>query len=230
MNAALTVIFQPFIFLIEQGYSLYLFMTDSQGLAILLTSATFSIAIFPLQRWCKRYESGISARYEKMKVDVALLDSGLRGEKRFNQIEKIYAKHGYHPIQSILLGLSFFVAIPFLIASLLIFNQPVMLTGASFLFIADLSLPDSTLHLGEMTVNLLPILLFVFTYIDAWFRYRDSPSTKNRFLLISIVLMVLVYAMPAGLLLYWIGANAMSFVIYQVVNFRKPVQDNCGIV
>ncbi len=33
---------------------------------------------------------------------------------------------------------------------------------------------------------------------------------------ISVILTILVYAMPAGLLLYWIGANTMSFIIYQV--------------
>lgn len=220
MFSVISAIFAPFVFLIEKGFSLYLSVTGSPGLSILLTSATFSIAVLPLQRRFKRFEDRIGDRHEKVRGEVSALDRELRGELRFNEIEKIYSRHNYHPIHSIVLGLSFLVSIPFLIASVLLFNESNIVAGAGFLFIDDLSLPDGTLRLDYITVNVLPFILFVFTFFDAWLRYRESLSTRHRFMIISIILTVLVYAMPAGLLLYWIGANAMSFIIYQASNRR----------
>lgn len=231
MLSIFSTIFAPFVFLIEKGFYLYLSVTGSPGLSLLLTSATFSIAVFPLQYMCKRVENRIGNHHEKVKGEISRLSSDLRGEARFNEIEKIYDQHNYHPIHSIALGLSFFVSVPFLIASVILLNESNIVAGAGFLFIEDLSLPDGTLRLDHITVNILPFILFVFTFFDAWLRYRESPSVRRRFIVISIVLTVLVYAMPAGLLLYWIGANAMSFVVYQAGRLksnlmqasRKPV-------
>src|SRR4030067_1709229 len=211
MFSVISAIFEPFVFLIEKCFSLYLSVTGSPGLSIILTSATFSIAVFPLQRWCKRFENRIGDLHEKVKGEISDLNRELRGEERFNEIEKIYSRHNYHPIHSIVLGLSFLVSVPFLIASVLLFNESNIVAGAEFLFIDDLSLPDGTLQLDYITVNILPLILFIFTFFDAWLRYRESPTTRHRFVIISIILTVLVYAMPAGLLLYWIGANAVSF-------------------
>ena len=216
MLSTLLVIFAPFIFLIENGYHLYSSLTGSPGIAILLTSATFSIAVFPLQRWSKRFESKIALRLKAATEDISKLDKGLKGEARFNEIEKIYVKNEYHPIHSIALGLSFFVTIPFLIASLLLFNQSDILAGAQFLFIQDLQMPDGTLSLGSLSINILPLMLFIFTFLDAMVRYKDNRSIMHRFMFVSVVLTFLVYSMPAGLLLYWIGANLMSFIIYWV--------------
>jgi len=210
------IVFAPFMFLIENGYHLYASLTGSAGFAILLTSATFSIAVFPLQRWSKRFESKIADRYKTAAAEISQLDKSLKGEARFNEIEKIYVKNKYHPIQSIALGLSFFVTIPFLIASLLLFTQSDILAGSQFLFIDDLQMPDGTVSLGSLSINILPLMLFIFTFIDAVIRYKDNPSTMHRFMFVSVVLTFLIYAMPAGLLLYWIGANLMSFTIYWV--------------
>ncbi|MDX8385320.1 MAG: YidC/Oxa1 family membrane protein insertase [Gallionella sp.] len=216
MLSSLLVIFAPFIFLIENGYHLYWSLTGSAGLAILLTSATFSIAVFPLQRWSKRFENKIALRLKTATEEISKLDKSLKGEARFNEIEKIYVKSKYHPIQSIALGLSFYVTIPFLIASLLLFNQSDILAGAKFLFIDDLKMPDGTLSLGTISINILPLMLFIFTFIDAVIRYKDNPSIMHRFMFVSVVLTFLIYSMPAGLLLYWIGANLMSFTIYWI--------------
>jgi|GEM_PF-2801005 len=219
MLSTLLVIFAPFIFLVENGYHLYWSLTGSAGIAILLTSATFSIAVFPLQRWSKRFESKIAFRLKAATEEISKLDNSLKGEARFNEIEKIYVRNKYHPIQSIALGLSFFVTIPFLIASLLLFIQSDILSGAQFLFIDDLQMPDGTLMLGSLSINILPLMLFIFTFLDAMVRYKDNPSIMNRFMFVSVVLTFLVYSMPAGLLLYWIGANIISFIIYWISTF-----------
>lgn len=216
MISAISVIFAPFVFLIEQAFLAYRAATGSAGASILLTSMTFAIAVFPLQRWAKRFENRINARHELVRQAIAGVDRNLRGERRFNEIERIYQQHNYHPIHSIALGLSFFVSVPFLIASALLFSDSSLLPGNSFLFIVDLSQPDAALRFGSMTFNMLPLALFVFTFVDAKIRYKENPSARHRFMAISIVLTVLVYALPSGLLIYWIGANAMSFAIFLI--------------
>ena len=221
MLSVLSGIFQPFVYLIERGFSLYLSATGSPGVAILLTSATFSLAIFPLQRWSRRFETRVNDRHEMVQAEVARLDRSLRGESRFNEIEKIYRRHGYHPIQSIALGISFFISVPFLIASVLLFHESTIVAGQGFLFIDDLANPDHSLRFGGHHANLLPLFLFVFTFFDAWLRYKDNRTVRRRFIVISCLLTLLVYQMPASLLIYWIGANAMSFLVYQASTLKQ---------
>ena len=118
----------------------------STGLSILLLSFTFSILLIPLQRYGQRVEQRIGNKIKVVNDEVRPLKGNLKGEDLFLETEKIYKKYGYHPIQSIALGLSFFVMIPVLISAILIFTGDSLLTGKSFLFIKDLSMPDGLIN------------------------------------------------------------------------------------
>jgi membrane protein insertase Oxa1/YidC/SpoIIIJ len=97
--------------------------------------------------------------------------------------------------------------LPVLIASILLLTTHGLLQGVPFLFIPDLSQPDRLLG----GVNALPLLMFALTALDAFFRYRNDAGSLRKFMFVSIVLVVLVYNMAAGLVLYWIASNLISF-------------------
>lgn len=204
----LEIVLSPIVWVMKWTLELYVGITGSTGLSILLVSFTFAILLLPLRKMAQVLEQRISAKTQLVNEEVAPLKQTLKGEKLFLETEKIYEKHGYHPIQSIGLGASFFVMLPVLISAIILFTGDV-LASKSFLFIEDLSLPDHLLG----PINLLPLIMTGITIIDAKMRFKDDKSSRYRFYVIAVVLLALVYSLASGLVLYWTGSNVMSLIL-----------------
>ncbi len=189
--------------------SFYVQLVSSWGIAILLLGISFSLLLLPLQSYGRKIEKKVAAKTLVVNADIQKVDQSLKGEERFLEIEKIYTNHNYHPIQQIAMGASIFVMLPVLISAILLFSNNAELAGKSFLLIQDLSTPDQLLG----PINLLPLIMFLLTFIDALLRFKNDKSSLYRFLIISILLLVLVYTLPSALVLYWIGNNLTSLLI-----------------
>ena len=110
------------------------------------------------------------------------------------------------------MGAGFIVMLPVLVSAILLFTGGGVLAGQGFLFIHDLSKPDGVIG----PLNVLPIIMFAVTLVDAKLRFKNDQKSQVRFLFISVVLLAIVYNLAAGLVLYWTGSNLMSLVINQI--------------
>jgi len=192
----------------ELFFEFYIHLLSSTGVSILLLSATFALLLLPIQKKAQRTEQRISEKMKTVDAEVKPLKGVLKGEKLFLATEKIYERNGYHPIQSIGMGASFFVMLPVLVSAILLFTGREILTDKSFLFVDDLSKPDGLLGV----INVLPLLMSAITLVDAKLRFKDDKKSQHRFFFISVVLLIIVYNLPSGLVLYWIGSNIMSLI------------------
>ena len=208
MASLFEILFFPVVWLMGIVIGWYIDLFSSVGFAALLLGFTFSAVMLPVRRRFEVYENRISAKIDFVKEDIRKLDKSLKGEKRFLATEKIYAAHNYHPIHNVALGGSFFVMIPVLVSAIFLFSSASVLSDESFWVIDNLAEPDRLLF----SLNLLPVLMIAVTTIDAQINFGDNRSAKIRFLVISAVLFVLVYNLPAGLILYWTGANIFSLL------------------
>lgn len=214
MTSIVSWLLSPIVGLMGLLLGLYTGLLGSAGVAILLLSATFTAALSPLQRKGVAFERRLAEKRKHIDAEIASAQRpGMTGEQRFEVTEAIYQKHGYHPIQAMMSGASFLVMLPVLISSVLLFTDHPSVAGQSFLFIQDLGAPDRLLPGG---LNLLPFLMFGITTADALIRFKSDRRSQFRFLIISVVLLVLVYAMPAALVLYWIGNSIAALVISQL--------------
>ena len=209
MLVFLTDFLSPVIWLMEQVLDFYTLHVSSIGLSIVLLSITLSFLLFPVQKYGRKITDRVSARMHVVNDEVLILKSELKGEELFLATEKVYKKYGYHPIHSIAMSLGILIMLPVLISAIIIFNDNDILTGQSFLFIADLSKPDGLFA----PVNVLPIIMILITWIDARVTFRNDKESRYRFYFISIILFVLVYNMPAALVLYWTASNVMSLLL-----------------
>ena len=203
------LILSPIVWLMREVMELYVPIVSSTGVAILLTSFTFSLLLRPLLGVAQRKEDKLGEKIKSVDTQVQPLKETLKGEELFFAVEKVYEKNNYHPIASVGMGLSFFVMLPVLLSAILLFSDGEFLANQSFLFITDLSKPDGLLG----PVNVLPLLMSAITIVDARLRYKDDIKSQMRFLVIAIVLLVLVYNLASGLVLYWTGSNIMSLVL-----------------
>jgi len=212
----------PLIWLMNVILNAYIELTGSVGISILLLSATFAILLMPLRKISGRSETRISNKMQLVKNEVNELkrEKKLRGEELFHATEEIYTRHKYHPIHSMGLGLGFIVMLPVLISAIFLLTGNDSLKGVSFLFIQDLSQADRIFE----NINILPLIMAAITAIDAQIRYKGDKSSQTKFYIISVVLLVLVYNLSAGLVLYWIGSNLFSMVHAQVkLDKKNPV-------
>ena len=210
--AVFELILSPIVWVMGALLNFYISVLSSTGLSILILSFTFSLFLLPLQRIASRTEQRIGVKIATVDAEVNALKGSLKGEKLFLATEKIYQKHGYHPIQSVAMGAGFIVMLPVLVSAILLFTGGGVLAGQAFLFIHDLSKPDGVIG----PLNVLPIIMFAVTLVDAKLRFKNDQKSQVRFLFISVVLLAIVYNLAAGLVLYWTGSNLMSLVINQI--------------
>ncbi len=206
----LTPIFIP----TEWLFGFFVEQFASAGIAIIVLALTFSVLLHPLQKWGKKIEMRITIKEQQVRTDMSKISSTLRGEERFHAIEAIYQQHSFHPIHNVLSGMSFIIQLPFLIVVLLLLLDNSLLNSQSFLFIQDLSQSD---NLGgylmgdkQYPINLLPLVLFIIGVIDAIVYYKQHPASRNKFIFISFVIGILIYPLPAAIVLYWILLNLFS--------------------
>lgn len=217
MLQVLETILSPIVWLMQWILEFYSSLLSSTGISILLLSFTFALLLLPLRKLAARLEDRINNKMATAGEEVKLIKGTLKGEALFLATEKIYNKHGYHPIQSILLGSSFFVMLPVLVSAILLFSGDGILAGKSFLFIDDLSKPDGLLG----PINLLPFVMSGITVLDAKLQYKDDKKAQYRFFFIALVLFALVYSLASGLVLYWTGSNIMSLALSKPVFFSS---------
>lgn len=201
------LILSPVVWLMENILSLYVALTQSVGLSIVLLSFTMMLLVRPLRKRAQALEARITAKSKLVGDEVRALSEDLRGEKHFLETEKIYNAHGYHPIHSIGQGASFFVLLPILLSAIMLFSGTPIVAGESFLLVGDLSETDRLFG----TINVLPFLMTGITVADARIRFRNDRMTQYKFYGIAFVLFFLVYNMPSALILYWTASNLFAF-------------------
>ena len=185
----------------------------SYGLAIIGVSAVVRVLIFPITKAFARLEERERLTQVKMEPDLAEAKANLRGRERFEAIDAVYQKHGYHPIKSLASLVPLLLQIPFLLSALFLFMDYPLLEAERFLFIDDLSQPDRYLQLGKLlTINLLPIALTVIAVADSLIKLGSTGQTRLRFIIVAVVLLVLIYPLPAAVCLYWLASNCWSFL------------------
>ncbi|WOV90294.1 MAG: YidC/Oxa1 family membrane protein insertase [Candidatus Zeuxoniibacter abyssi] len=202
----------PIIFVMEMLFSAYQYLVKSTGVAILLLALTFALATRPLLKYGRRLERRIAEKNTGIQKAVREETAGLKGEAHFEVMEAVYRRHHFHPIQNMLSGASFIFQLPFLLSAIVLFIRDDFLQDKSFLWLADLSRPDGWLLVGNFAVNVLPMLVLVIGIYDAFVFYADDVAARRKFILIALVLFVLIFNMPSGLVLYWLALNicAMS--------------------
>ena len=205
----LETILSPIVWVMQSVLMFYYSIFSSMGISILLLSFTFAFLLLPFSKMAQQTEKRVSSKMQVVNEHVQALKGKLKGEKLFLETEKIYKKHGYHPIQCVGMCTSFLVMLPILISAIFLLTGDGVVSAKSFLFIDDLSKPDGLLG----PINVLPFLMSTVTLVDAKMRFRDDKQSQHRFFFISIVLLVLVYNLASGLVLYWTGSNIMSFVL-----------------
>jgi YidC/Oxa1 family membrane protein insertase len=149
----------------------------------------------------------IQERYRK----VPALDP--RRQEMQKEVAALYARHGMSMSTQMLVGcLPLLLTMPFLIAFYRVLQVSIELKGASFLWIPDLSQKDPL----YITPLLMGASMFVMQKMTPT---AMDPAQARMMMIMPLVLMVMFFAAPSGLNLYWLASNLCS-ILQQAVTLR----------
>lgn len=186
-------------------------MFGSFGVAVMLLTLAIKAALHPLQR-----KSMISMnKMQKIQPEIKKIQEKYKNQTSLEARQKmgmeqqdLMKKAGANPASGCL---PMFIQIPIMTALYGIFIHAFEMRGAEFLWIRDLSRQDQLLTFGffPYELNLLPIIYMGVTIVQQKINpppKSDDPQQEvNRKMMtyMPIVMSVLFYRVPAGLVLYF---------------------------
>jgi len=190
------------------------------GFAIILLTACVKGVLWPLQNKANRSMRKMATLAPKMQE---LKEKYKDDPTRMNQeVMKLYKQHGVNPVGGCLPML---IQIPVFFGLFNMLGQVAELRNASFLWVKDLSQPDTVAEIPGLgwDINILPILMGA---TNVWLMHmtpKTGDAMQRRVLMfMPLIFLIFCYNFAAALALYYTTQNL--FTILQLWhNQRQPL-------
>jgi YidC/Oxa1 family membrane protein insertase len=201
------------------------------GLAILALTTIIKLTLWPLQNKANRSMRQMAALSPKMQE---LREKYKDDPTRMNQeVMKLYKQYGINPVGGCL---PMMIQIPIFFGLFTMLGQAVELRNATFLWVKDLSQPDTLFVIPGMgwipifgipdvglPVNILPVLMGA---TNVWLMRMTpktgDPTQRRLMMFMPIIFLLFCYNFAAALALYYTTQNLFSILqFYQ--NQRQPM-------
>ncbi len=191
----------------------------SYGFAIILLTACVKAILWPLQNTANKSMRRMSALAPKMQ---AIKDKYKDDPTKMNsEVMKLYKENGVNPVGGCL---PMAIQIPIFFGLFSMLGQAAELRNASFLWVHDLSQPDTVAHLPGLgfPINILPLLMGATNVWLMRMTPKTGDSTQQRVMMfMPLIFLVFCYNFAAALALYYTTQNL--FTILQLWhNQRQP--------
>jgi YidC/Oxa1 family membrane protein insertase len=138
------------------------------------------------------------------------------------ELMKLYKQYGINPVGGCL---PMFVQIPIFFGLFTMLRQTVELRNSKFLWINDLSQPDTIAHLPVLgfPVNILPLIMAgTSVWLMAITPKSGDPTQQKMMMFMPLIFVVFCYNFAAALALYYTAQNLLS-VLQLYHNKRQPL-------
>lgn len=144
---------------------------------------------------------------------------------------ELYKKNGTNPMSGCL---PMVIQIPIFIALYTAFSDTVDLWNSPFLWIKDLSEPDTVFTtsklalMGVLTLNILPLIMVGTQIIQSRMTtVSTDPNQKMMMYMMPFIMLYFFWSMPAGVTMYWTMQNILSIAQQAYTNkFGKSNEKN----
>ena len=223
LNLIYALFIGPLELFFEVVYAVaYRFIGDP-GVSIVVLSLAMNFLVLPLYRRADAMQENERARSMKMKPGADHIKKTFKGDERFMMLQTFNRQNGYKPTDALKGSVSLLLEIPFFIAAYHFLSNLELLRGVSFGPIADLGAPDALLQLGDVTINVLPILMTAINLISAIIYMKGLPiQNKIQMYGIAAIFLILLYNSPSGLVFYWTLNNVFSLVKNVFYKLKNP--------
>lgn len=177
------------------------------GSRIIAFSVMLNLLLHPLYRQMEASNRARREVRERMNRELQRMKRHFKGRERYFYVRAVHRQFHHHPIQSLLTSNELFLQLLVFASVYHFLSQPGLLDGMPFGVIGDLGQPDGLLG----GVHLLPLLMTGINAISMLY-YMKDPARRLQGIALALLFLALLYASPAGLVLYWTMNNFWSLV------------------
>ncbi|WP_104743959.1 YidC/Oxa1 family membrane protein insertase [Helicobacter cinaedi] len=224
----LEILYYIFIFPVEQVLEWALFTlfkaTKNYGVSIILLSLIMQLFMLKLTFYFDKKAASFGALKAQCDSKIKEFKRVFKGAELQSYIRTLYKQRHFHPIFALfgLGGLA--LQIPFFIAMIHLVENAEYLQSVRFLWIDDLSKPDSIMLFG-LSIHILPLLMTAFTLINVFYSSKELGA-RIQGSLIALLFLVLLYNMPSALVLYW--TCNMAFALFKEIFKQIKINSSLG--
>lgn len=190
-------------------------LVHNWGWAIVLVTAVINFVLFPLRlssmkssRKMQLLQPQIKAINEKYK-NIKLNDP--RKQEQNEELMGLYKREGVNPVGGCL---PMILQLPFFYAFYRVLGVSIQLRGASWLWVHDLSQPET------LPIRMLPVILIITQFLTQRMTPTPGadPSQQKMMMFMPLVLGYMFYFAPSGLVLYWLTSNLVGILQQWMLN------------
>jgi YidC/Oxa1 family membrane protein insertase len=189
------------------------------GLAILALTAVVKLTLWPIQNKANRSMQRMALLSPKMQE---LRDKYKDDPTRMNQeLMKLYKQYGINPVGGCL---PMAIQIPIFFGLFKMLGQAVELRNARFLWVKDLSQPDTIAHLPLLgwPINIIPLCMAATqVWLMAMTPKTGDPTQRRIMMFMPLIFLFICYNFAAALALYYTAQNLFSILQFWY-NKRQP--------
>ncbi|HQU09040.1 MAG TPA: YidC/Oxa1 family insertase periplasmic-domain containing protein, partial [Opitutales bacterium] len=194
-------------------------VVPNYGLTIILITVLVKLLLWPLTAASTRSARKMS----QLQAPIQVLKERYKDNPQKIQQEtmKLFKEYKVNPAMGCL---PIVVQIPIFIGLFWMLKSASELRFAHFLWIQDLSMPDTVAMLWGFPFNPLPLVMGVSMFVQM--RLAPTATTdafqKKMFQMMPFIFLVISYNFPSGLVLYWTVQNLLT-ILQQWISNRKPL-------
>lgn len=178
----------------------------SWGLAIILLTITVRFVIWPLHA----KSTHTMKRMAKLKPEMDKLKEKYPDDpnKLNTEMMGLYRKFGINPLGGCL---PMFIQIPIFFGFYRMLQYAVELRGQGFLWVNDLSQPDTLGHVAGIPINLLPVVMAITSFLQIKMTPMTGDKMQQRIIMfMPFMFFFFCYNFASALALYWTTQNIFS--------------------
>ncbi|MEO6971464.1 MAG: membrane protein insertase YidC, partial [Chthoniobacterales bacterium] len=198
-------------------------LVGNYAVAILILTAIIKLILWPLQTKANKSMRRMAALSPKMQE---LKEKFKDDPTKMNaEVMKLYKDYGINPVSGCL---PMMIQIPIFFGLFTMLRQAVELRNASFLWVKDLSQPDTVARLAilgySVPINVLPLIMAATSFWMMQVTPKSGDATQQRVMMfMPLIFVVFCYNFAAALALYYTTQNLFTILqLYQNRNQPLP--------
>lgn len=191
-------------------------VVPSWGWSIVIMTICIKLIFWPLTAKASRSQK----RMSKIQAPMAALKEKYSDNPRKMQEEtlKLFREHQVNPVAGCL---PILIQMPIFLGLFYMLRSAAELRHEPFLWVADLSQPDTLFEIAGFPINLLPLIMGVTMYFQMSMMPVSptaDPMQQKIFKFLPFVFLIFLYTFSAGLVLYWTVQNILTIVQQKITN------------
>jgi len=202
----------------------------SYALSIIAITILIKIIFWPLTARTTRSMKKMAAVNAKMMPEIKVIRERYKDDyqKMNKKMMEIYKKFGVNPLSQMGGCLPMLIQIPIFFGFFTMLRTAIELRGAEFLWVADLSSPDTVMEIAGFPINIMPLLMTGTMFLQMRLQPPSpgmDPAQQAVMKYMPLMFVFILYSASAGLCLYWTVQNVLTIVQTKMTKV-KPEDEN----